>query len=65
MACGYRFRAVELDVIDRDCPICGRMMYICDHRYRRLHTLEGPVELVCKASLPRSSLSRSHQDEES
>jgi hypothetical protein len=24
------------------------MMYICDHRYRHLHTLEGPVELVCK-----------------
>ncbi|HWU40120.1 MAG TPA: hypothetical protein VN203_20920, partial [Candidatus Acidoferrum sp.] len=23
-------------------------MYICDHRYRHLHTLEGPVELVCK-----------------
>jgi hypothetical protein len=38
----------ELDVIDRACPACGRMMYICDHRYRRLHTLEGPVQLVCK-----------------
>ena len=24
------------------------MMHICDHRYRRFHTLEGPVELVCK-----------------
>jgi hypothetical protein len=24
------------------------MMYICDHRYRYVHTLEGPVELVCK-----------------
>ena len=23
-------------------------MYVCDHRYRHLHTLEGPVELVCK-----------------
>ena len=23
-------------------------MYICDHRYRHFHTLEGPVELVCK-----------------
>ena len=27
---------------------CGRMMHICDHRYRHFHTLEGPVELVCK-----------------
>lgn len=38
----------ELDVLDRDCPSCGRMMHICDHRYRHFHTLEGPVELVCK-----------------
>ena len=38
----------NLTVLDRACPACGRMMYICDHRYRRLHTLEGPVQLVCK-----------------
>ena len=38
----------ELDVLDRACPACGRMMYVCDHRYRHLHTLEGPVELICK-----------------
>jgi hypothetical protein len=42
------FASWELDVLDRDCPFCGRMMYICDHRYRHFHTLEGPVELVCK-----------------
>ena len=42
------FALWELDVLDRDCPACGRMMHICDHRYRRLHTLEGPVQLVCK-----------------
>jgi hypothetical protein len=24
------------------------MMHICDHRYRRFHTLSGPVQLVCK-----------------
>lgn len=42
------FASWELDVFDRDCPVCGRMMYVCDHRYRRFHTLEGPVELVCK-----------------
>jgi hypothetical protein len=23
-------------------------MHICDHRYRRFHTLDGPVQLVCK-----------------
>ena len=42
------FALWELDVLDRNCPACGRMMHICDHRYRRLHTLEGPVQLVCK-----------------
>jgi hypothetical protein len=42
------FALWELDVLDRACPACGRRMYICDHRYRRLHTLEGPVQLVCK-----------------
>jgi hypothetical protein len=38
----------ELDVLDRACAVCGRTMYVCDHRYRRVHTLEGPVQLVCK-----------------
>jgi hypothetical protein len=42
------FTPWELDVLDRDCPVCGRMMHICDHRYRHFHTLTGPVELVCK-----------------
>ena len=37
-----------LDVLDRSCPACGRMMHICDHRYRRFHTLGGPVQLVCR-----------------
>src|SRR4051812_39600870 len=38
----------ELDVLDRDCSTCGRMMHICDHRYRRFHTWDGPVQLICK-----------------
>ena len=38
----------ELDVLDRDCPFCGRRMHVCDHRYRHFHALTGPVELVCK-----------------
>jgi hypothetical protein len=42
------FAQWELDVLDRDCFVCGRRMYICDHRYRHFHTLEGPVELICK-----------------
>jgi hypothetical protein len=42
------FALWELDVLDRDCAFCGRRMYICDHRYRRFFTLNGPVQLVCK-----------------
>jgi hypothetical protein len=42
------FALWELDVLDRDCPTCGRMMHVCDHRYRRFHTLQGPVELLCR-----------------
>ena len=42
------FTPWELDVLNRACAFCGRTMYICDHRYRHFHTLEGPVELVCK-----------------
>jgi hypothetical protein len=42
------FALWELDVLDRSCPACGRRMHICDHRYRRVHTLDGPVQLVCK-----------------
>jgi hypothetical protein len=42
------FALLELDVLDRDCPACGRMMHICDHRPRRIHTLDGPLQLICK-----------------
>src|SRR5262245_40725012 len=42
------FALWELDVLDRSCPTCGRMMHVCDHRYRRFHTLGGPVELLCR-----------------
>jgi hypothetical protein len=42
------FALWELDVLDRNCPSCGRLTHICDHRYRRLHTLDGPVQLICK-----------------
>jgi hypothetical protein len=42
------FALWELDVLDRNCPACGRQVHVCDHRYHRVHTLKGPVELVCK-----------------
>jgi hypothetical protein len=42
------FALLELDILDRDCPVCGHRMYVCDHRFRHIHTLAGPVELLCK-----------------
>src|SRR3954468_5804424 len=42
------FASLELDVLDRNCPTCGRRMHVCDHRYRRFHTLQGPVALLCR-----------------
>src|SRR3954451_23777512 len=45
---GTDFAFWELDVLDRRCPACGRMMHVCDHRSRRFHTLQGPVELLCR-----------------
>src|SRR5512135_2963638 len=42
------FALWELNVLDRNCPTCGRMMHVCDHRSRRFHTLQGPVELTCR-----------------
>ena len=42
------FALWELDVLERNCPTCGRMMHVCDHRYRRFHTPQGPVELFCR-----------------
>jgi hypothetical protein len=38
----------ELDVLVRECSDCGRRMHVGGHRHRRVHTLEGPVELICK-----------------
>src|SRR3954465_7164632 len=45
---GTDYSLWELDVLDRSCAACGRMMHICDHRYRRFHTLDGPVQLIGK-----------------
>jgi hypothetical protein len=42
------FALWELDVTERHCPSCGRMMHVCDHRYRHFHTLGGPVALLCR-----------------
>ncbi len=33
----------ELDVLDRARPAYGRIMYICDHRYRRIVHVQAPI----------------------
>jgi hypothetical protein len=42
------FEELELEVEDRLCVVCGRKMYVCDHRHHHIFTLGGPVHLICK-----------------
>src|SRR5947209_4646157 len=39
-----RILRVEQD----NCDVCQRHLHVCDHRFHRLYTLQGPVEIVCK-----------------
>jgi hypothetical protein len=43
---GTVFKRMHLDVEERSCPVCDRYMYVCDHRYHHLWTLEGPTQVV-------------------
>src|SRR5713101_4729835 len=43
---GTIFKRIDLDVQDRSCPVCGRDMHVCDHRYHHLWTLQGPTQVV-------------------
>ena len=42
------FRPVVLEVEDRQCPVCGRRMQICDHRHHKIFSLDGPLDIVSK-----------------
>lgn len=42
------FSRLVLDVESDTCDHCGAALHICDHRFHRIHTLQGPVELVCR-----------------
>src|SRR5271165_162617 len=42
------FTRLELEPQDRACLYCTRRTRLCDHRHRRLFTLQGPLHLVCK-----------------
>ena len=51
---GYRWPADTaftrrvLTIEDENCSVCGRRLHVCDHRFHRIFTLAGPVELLCK-----------------
>src|SRR6266850_948202 len=40
------FNRLTLDVEDRSCPVCGRYMHVCDHRYHHLWTFQGATEVI-------------------
>jgi hypothetical protein len=37
-----------LTVEQETCVLCDRTLAICDHRFHRIFTFQGPVEVVCK-----------------
>jgi hypothetical protein len=37
-----------LSVEQDSCKLCRRSLHVCDHRFHRVFSLQGPVELICK-----------------
>jgi hypothetical protein len=42
------FSRLVLDVESDYCEHCRAALHVCDHRFHRIHTLQGPVELVAR-----------------
>ncbi len=42
------FERRVLTVEQEVCTVCGHGLNICDHRFHRIFSLAGPVEIVCK-----------------
>jgi hypothetical protein len=42
------FTQQVLTVEQEECSVCQRDLTICDHRFHRIFTLQGPLEIVCK-----------------
>ena len=42
------FSRLELHVEEQWCQPCGGRLRVCDHRHRRVFTLQGPLHVVCK-----------------
>lgn len=43
-----QFIQIALTVEQEACALCQRPLHICDHRFHRILSLQGPLELVCK-----------------
>jgi hypothetical protein len=43
-----QFIQIALTVEQEACSLCQRPLHICDHRFHRILSLQGPLELVCK-----------------
>ena len=39
---------VVLEVENSQCGECGRQMHLRAHRHRRIFSLEGPLQVICK-----------------
>jgi hypothetical protein len=42
------FTPVVLTVEQQACSLCRHRLHVCDHRFHRVFSLSGPLELVCK-----------------
>ena len=49
------FALWELDVLARDCPVCGHRMHFCDHRNRHIHILDFQLRLLLPDHAGRAS----------
>src|SRR5206468_1881663 len=45
---GVVFTRLVLDVEQARCDHCGSRLHICDHRIRRIYTMNGALELCCR-----------------
>jgi hypothetical protein len=43
-----QFNQIVLNVEQEFCSLCQRHLHVCDHRYHRILSLQGPLELVCR-----------------
>ena len=42
------FRRLDLRTEQQHCTVCGSPLHVCSRRLRRLHTLQGQLELCCR-----------------